>query len=221
MLRQLVSPRIWPRPSSIRAFATLAPIPDLDTKPEPDQSDTETDQLDTLQFVEKLELECQFTAAQTEAILTCMMEVITLKSTTLRTQLADRMKQDRINVSHKVDFAQLKADVKMLERNDFTLLKAENDRMSAELEKLKQKLREDLNRLYASNRLETNMMKGQHWDDASETRSKLSETEAKMEQELGQVRAALGQVKLDTLRTVLTTASTVGLILLGFLRLFK
>jgi hypothetical protein len=58
-----------------------------------------------------------------------------------------------------VDFAQLKADLKMLERNDFALLKAENDRMASEVEKLKQKLREDLNRLHASHRLEVNLEK--------------------------------------------------------------
>jgi hypothetical protein len=86
-------------------------------------------------------------------------------------------------------------DLKNLERNDFALVKAENDRMHSEVAKLKQKLREDLNRLLASHRLESNLEKGSQWDDAQEIRSKLSETGAKTEQQVTQLRATLLQVQ--------------------------
>lgn len=109
----------------------------------------------------------------------------------------------------------------MLERNDFAALKAENERMAAEVVKLEQKVREDINRVMAGNRLDLNLEKGKLWDEQSQLAAELRETEAKIEQEMGQLRASLQQVKFDTLRTLLTTASTLGLVALGYMRLFK
>ncbi len=46
-----------------------------------------------------------------------------------------------------MDFAQLKADIQLLERNDFAALKVDNARLAADAEKMQQTLREDLQRL--------------------------------------------------------------------------
>jgi cell division protein FtsB len=59
-----------------------------------------------------------------------------------------------VNSQSKIDFAQLKSEIHLLERNDFAALKAENERMAAEVAKLQQKVREDINRTIAGNRLE-------------------------------------------------------------------
>lgn len=48
-----------------------------------------------------------------------------------------------------------------MERNDLATLKAENDRLQAELEKLKQRLREEITRTHASVRLDLNLEKGE------------------------------------------------------------
>jgi hypothetical protein len=66
-----------------------------------------------------------------------------------------------------------------------------------------------------------NLEKGKLWDEQSQLTADLREAEAKIEQEMNQLRASLQQVKFDTIRTLLTTASTLGLIVLGYMRLFK
>lgn len=82
-------------------------------------------------------------------------------------------------------------------------------------------MREDLNRLYSSTRLDLNLERGKVFDDHSELLQKLNECDAKLTQEMTQIRSANGNVQFDTLRTLLTTASTLGLVILGYMRLFK
>ena len=48
----------------------------------------------------------------------------------------------------------------MLERSDFVLMKSENERLMADVEKLKQRLREEITRTTAGVRLDLNLEKG-------------------------------------------------------------
>lgn len=115
----------------------------------------------------------------------------------------DDMRKD--NALYRMDFSQLRSEIESLERNDFASLKDENARLASELEKYKQKLREDLARLHSSTKLELNLERGKMWDDRAELFGTLKETETKIEQEAGMIKANLSQVKYDTMRTLLST----------------
>ena len=60
----------------------------------------------------------------------------------------------------QVDFAKLKSELQLLERSDFVLMKSENERLMADVEKLKQRLREEIARTTAGVRLDLNLEKG-------------------------------------------------------------
>ena len=60
----------------------------------------------------------------------------------------------------QVDFAKLKSEIQLLERSDFVLMKSENERLMADVEKLKQRLREEIARTTAGVRLDLNHEKG-------------------------------------------------------------
>ena len=60
-----------------------------------------------------------------------------------------------------MDFAQLKSEVQLVEKNDISLMKAENDRLASDLEKLKGRLREEITRTQAGVRLDLNLEKGE------------------------------------------------------------
>lgn len=49
-----------------------------------------------------------------------------------------------------------------MEKNDLATLKAENDRLMTDLEKLRLRLREDVARILGGVRLDLNLEKGQH-----------------------------------------------------------
>ncbi len=60
-----------------------------------------------------------------------------------------------------MDFAQLKSEIHLVEKNDLSLMKTENDRLMAEVDKLKQRLREEITRTQAGVRLDLNLEKGE------------------------------------------------------------
>ena len=62
--------------------------------------------------------------------------------------------------TQKVDFAQLKSELQLMEKNDLAMMKAENERLAADLEKLKQRLREEVTRTQSGVRLDLNLEKG-------------------------------------------------------------
>ncbi|KAK0541818.1 Protein fmp32, mitochondrial, partial [Tilletia horrida] len=49
-----------------------------------------------------------------------------------------REEGEKWRYTQKVDFARLKSEIQLLERNDFVLMKTENERLMADVEKLKQ-----------------------------------------------------------------------------------
>ncbi len=51
---------------------------------------------------------------------------------------------DQIVRAYKIDFAHLKSEIHLLEKNDFGILKQENERITGEVSQLKAKMREDL-----------------------------------------------------------------------------
>ena len=67
-------------------------------------------------------------------------------------------------MGEKVDFAKLKSEIQLLERSDFVLMKSENERLMADVEKLKQHLREEIARTMAGVRLDLNLEKGTFMD---------------------------------------------------------
>lgn len=64
--------------------------------------------------------------------------------------------------TQKVDFAQLKSELQLMEKNDLSMMKSENDRVISDLERLKQRLREEIARTQAGVRLDLNLEKGRY-----------------------------------------------------------
>lgn len=86
--------------------------------------------------------------------------------TNLAKGLVTREEGDQTNYTQKVDFTRLKSELQLLERNDFALMKSENERLMADVEKLKQRLREEITRTTAGVRLDLNLEKGTFRQDS-------------------------------------------------------
>ena len=89
-----------------------------------------------------------------------LRDVIDESISNLAKGLVTREEGDQTNYTQKVDFTRLKSELQLLERNDFALMKSENERLMADVEKLKQRLREEITRTTAGVRLDLNLEKG-------------------------------------------------------------
>ena len=84
----------------------------------------------------------------------------------------------------------------MIEKNDLAMIKAENDRLVTDIEKLKQRLREEITRTQAGVRLDLNLEKGRMRQETSEQELKIAEVDAKIEQEIAGLRTAIQASKV-------------------------
>jgi hypothetical protein len=83
-----------------------------------------------------------------------------------------------------------------MEKNDLERLKAENDRLMADLEKLKQRLREEIAGTQAGARLELNLEKRRLRDETGQQESKIRESETRIETDIAALRTAIQTSKV-------------------------
>ena len=81
-------------------------------------------------------------------------------------------------------------------RNDLAMIKAENDRLANEVEKLKQRLREEVTRTQAGVRLDLNLEKGRMREETSGQELKIKEVDTRIEQEIANLRTAIQASKV-------------------------
>ena len=86
-----------------------------------------------------------------------------------------------------------------MEKNDLAMIKAENDRLVTDLEKLKQRLREEITRTQAGVRLDLNLEKGRMREESSGQELKIKEVDTRIEQEIAGLRTAIQASKVSTL----------------------
>lgn len=99
--------------------------------------------------------------------------------------------------TQQVDFAQLKSELQLMEKNDLAMIKAENERLVTDIEKLKQRLREEISRTQAGVRLDLNLEKGRLREEASRQELKMKEVDTRIEQEIAGLRAAIQGSKVS------------------------
>ena len=98
--------------------------------------------------------------------------------------------------TQQVDFAQIKSELQLMEKNDLAMIKAENDRLVADVEKLKQRLREEITRTQAGVRLDLNLEKGRMREESSGQELKIKEVDTRIEQEIAGLRTAIQASKV-------------------------
>lgn len=118
----------------------------------------------------------------------------------------------------QVDFAQLKSELHMTEKNDLAMIKSENERLLADIEKLKQRLREGISRTQGDVRLDLNLEKGRMRQESSGQELKITEVDTRIEQEIANLRTTIQASKVSACRlhkSFAITAECVAYTLLG------
>jgi hypothetical protein len=89
-----------------------------------------------------------------------------------------------------------------MEKNDLAMLKAENDRLMNDVEKLKQRLREEITRTKAGVLLDLNLEKGRMREESGGQELKIKEVDTRIEQEIAGLRTAIQASKVLCLSIV-------------------
>ncbi|KAJ3786524.1 mitochondrial protein [Lentinula aff. detonsa] len=182
------------------------------------KSNTRSDfHFDTHQFVQRLERE-GLNRAQAEGIMSAMAEVIDESIRNMASNMVTKADQEKHHYTQQVDFAQAQSELQLMEKNDLAMIKAENDRLVNDIEKLKQRLREEITRTQAGVRLDLNLEKGRYRDESSGKELKMKEVEYKIEQEIAGLRTAIQASKATTLQYLVGIVTGCSALLMAYLR---
>ncbi|RXW23977.1 hypothetical protein EST38_g1892 [Candolleomyces aberdarensis] len=172
---------------------------------------------DTHHFVQRLERE-GLNRAQAEGIMSAMAEVIDESIRNMTSNMVTKAEQEKHQYTQQVDFAQIKSELQLMEKNDLAMIKAENDRLSADIEKLKQRLREEVMRTQAGVRLDLNLEKGRMREESSGQELKIKEVDTRIEQEIAALRTSIQSSKATTLQYLVGFVTGCSALLMAYLR---
>ncbi|KAI9295240.1 DUF1640-domain-containing protein [Neoconidiobolus thromboides FSU 785] len=175
---------------------------------------------DTYQFSQRLEAE-GFNSKQAETIVNALDEVLNQSIDDLAKEMVTKEEQEKSIYTYKIDFTQLKNEIKMHEKKDYELLKLENERLLSEVEKLRREFKDEINKSQAGFRLDMNLEKGRLKDEANNQASKLIDSQAKVEQEIFSLKAQLENIKFQILQYMVGTITGTSALILAYLRMFK
>jgi regulator of replication initiation timing len=85
-------------------------------------------------------------------------------------------------------------------KNDLSMLKTENERLTTEVERLKRRLREEITRTQAGVRLDLNLEKGRMREESSKQELKIKEVDTRIEQEIANLKTNIQASKATTLQ---------------------
>ncbi|EIW79159.1 DUF1640-domain-containing protein [Coniophora puteana RWD-64-598 SS2] len=172
---------------------------------------------DTHHFVQRLERE-GLNRAQAEGIMSAMAEVIDESIRNMTNNMVTKAEQEKHQYTQQVDFQQMKNELQLMEKNDLAMIKAENDRLMADIEKLKQRLREEITRTQAGVRLDLNLEKGRLREESGKQELKIKEVDTRIEQEINNLRTAIQQSKATTLQYLVGFVTGCSALLMAYLR---
>jgi len=145
-------------------------------------------------------------------------EVIDESIRNMTSNMVTKSDQEKHQYTQKVDFAQLKSELQLMERNDLAMMKAENDRVISDLERLKQRLREEITRTQAGVRLDLNLEKGRMREESSAQELKIKEVDTRIEREIADLRTSIQASKATTLQYLVGILTGCSALLMAYLR---
>jgi hypothetical protein len=129
------------------------------------------------------------------------------------------VEQDKFVYMYKADFTQLKSEVHMLQKSDFAALKADNERLTQDMDKLKEKMREELNKLQAGVRLDLSLEKGRVRDEAQQHELKIQEVDNRINTEILVMQSNMHSLKWDIIKYIIGAFISAGALLITYIRL--
>ncbi|RYP10874.1 hypothetical protein DL765_007974 [Monosporascus sp. GIB2] len=173
---------------------------------------------DTLKFVQRLRSE-GFTEEQSVAMMRTLNDVIEESIQNLTRTMVLREDAAKATYTQKVDFAKLRSELLSADNTESNTTRAAHERLTNDITKLNNRLRDEIGRTQASVRLDLNLEKGRIREETVSQELKVKETETKIEQELAALREKLEQVKFQTLQWLMGVCTGFAALLLGAWRL--
>ncbi|XP_059801534.1 mitochondrial calcium uniporter regulator 1-like isoform X1 [Hypanus sabinus] len=192
---------------------------------------------DTHAVVRHLE-ECGFSSKQSEVVVAALMRVMNSNMEITYKDMATKNQQELMLQQIMSYIAAVKKDMIILEKSEFSALRAANEKLKIELQQLKKQLTDEVVKVSSNNKLDLNLEKGRVQEMLTEHEKKVLETKAdivevhsqqeravtqvnqKIDTEVAGLKTLLESHKLDTIKYLAGSVFTCLTVVLGFYRLW-
>lgn len=175
----------------------------------------------TQMFVEELVKEGKFSEEQAEKASKIISKSINDGIELYASNLISKEVLNKMSYKQKVDFAKLKGELQLIDKSDFNSIKNENERLRSELEKLRIKFKEEINKSLSSVRLDLSLEKGRIREESSIYDLKIKETDTKINQEIYNLRVQIDSVKTTVLQWLFGVCAGTFSLVLAYARLMS
>lgn len=170
-------------------------------------------------FIEDIMKNGKFTEEQARVASNIIADSINDGIELYASNLISREILNKMSYKQKVDFAKLKGELQMIDRSDFNSIKNENERLRSELEKMRIKFKEEINKSLSSVRLDLSLEKGRIREESSIYDLKIKETDTRINQEIYNLKVQIDSVKTTVLQWLFGVCAGTFSLVLAYARL--
>ncbi|XP_019378639.1 PREDICTED: mitochondrial calcium uniporter regulator 1 isoform X2 [Gavialis gangeticus] len=174
---------------------------------------------DTHALVRLLE-ENGFTTLQSEIIVSALVKITDTNLDLIYKDMVTKVQQEIALQQIMSHIGGVKKDMVILEKSEFSALRAENEKIKLELQQLKKQVMDEVTKLRTDNKLDLNLEKSRVKELHAQQDRALTQTDRKIDTEVAGLKTMLESHKLDNIKYLAGSVFTCLTVALGFYRLW-
>ncbi|KAI0514275.1 hypothetical protein KFK09_010310 [Dendrobium nobile] len=175
--------------------------------------------VDTLALVRRLEGQ-GVPSNQAEAITSAITEVLNDSLENVSQSFVSNVQMQMSEMAQDAKLSKFKSEVQSSQERHFSLLQRETEKLKADIEKMRNELRYEVDKATSGQRLDLNLERGRLRDELAKQTAETSDLTNKLDREIHALRAQLEAAKYDVIKYcvgTLVSISTVGLAVIRIL----
>ncbi|KAG7806303.1 hypothetical protein KL921_005031 [Ogataea angusta] len=193
--------------ASVRRFSSFSPK-------------LNTPHFDTHSFVQQLR-NSGFDAKKADAAVEILSKAINDGIDKYAANLITKETLNKMSYQQKVDFAKLKGELQMIDKSEFNSLRNEHERLRSDLEKMRTKFKEEMNKSLSGVRLDLNLEKGRVREENSIYDLKIKETDTRIDEEIANMKVQIESVKTQVMQWLFGVCTGTFALVLAYVRLMS
>ncbi|KAH7833922.1 hypothetical protein Vadar_011069 [Vaccinium darrowii] len=176
--------------------------------------------VDTLALVRSLEAQ-GVPSKQAEAITAAITEVLNDSLQNVAHSFVSKGQMEKVSMAQDANLDKFKSEVQSSQEHHFSLLQRETEKLRHDIEKMRNELRYEIDKVTAGQRLDLNLERGRIRDELTNQNTETTNLTNKLDREIHALRAQLEAAKYDVIKLCIGTLVSVSMLGLGILRLLK
>lgn len=174
--------------------------------------------VDTLALVRRLEAQ-GIPSKQAEAITAAITEVLNDSLENVAQSFMSKNEMQKFEMTQEANLAKFKSEVQSSQGNHFSLLQRETEKLQGDIEKLRNELRYEIDKVTAGQRLDLNLERGRIRDELANQNTETTNLTNKLDNEIHALRAQLEAAKYEVIKYCIGTLVSISAVGLAVIRI--